>query len=231
LKLYGLNSFSWKIIYRGKSEDDLFQKERFFIGKFGSRVPNGYNLTDGGDGGAIFKGRKHTEQTRARLSELRKGKKRNLSEIQRRKARIRMMGNTCSKGLSPSEETRNKLSKAGKGKQNAKGYRHTEECKAAMKIRMAGNKIRLGRKHSEETKARMSLTRMGHSYNKGCKLSKDHVAKISARMKGNDLFKGRKHSEETKRRMSLVRTGKRQTSETIAKRIASRKRNRGFLEC
>ena len=76
------------------------------------------NLTDGGEygvpGSTFNIGRKHSAETRAKLSEQRKG-------------------NTHLRGKKLSAETRAKMSVAAKGNQNAKGLKHTEETKARIR--------------------------------------------------------------------------------------------------
>jgi len=50
LRKYGIDSFEWEIIKRCKSHDELTRSEQLFIKQFNSRIPNGYNMTDGGEG-------------------------------------------------------------------------------------------------------------------------------------------------------------------------------------
>lgn len=71
------------------------------------------------------KGRKASTETREKLSKVRKGRISNrkgctLSDDQKKKLSIALIGNTNSKGNKPSEETRLKLSKATTGSNNPK---------------------------------------------------------------------------------------------------------------
>jgi group I intron endonuclease len=50
IKKYGLNNFSREIIDLADSDVELNQKEIYWIKKKNSKIPNGYNLTEGGDG-------------------------------------------------------------------------------------------------------------------------------------------------------------------------------------
>ena len=49
-------------------------KNKYYIKLYGSRIPNGYNISLGGDGGGHFQ--KHSEETKRKLSEIHKGKRR-----------------------------------------------------------------------------------------------------------------------------------------------------------
>lgn len=69
IKKYGKPNFI-KEILEYIPNGDLSERERFWIqqtGAFASDV--GYNLSEGGDGGALFKGKHHTEATKQKLKE------------------------------------------------------------------------------------------------------------------------------------------------------------------
>ena len=133
---YGIENFDFKIICISFDEalDDL---EVFYISKFNSIAPNGYNLEGGGNKNKIFhpetckkisialkgkkhseerklknsnaqKGKKHSDEARQKMSETRKGKKRNLTDEQRQEWSNRL------KGHKVSEETRQKVAEANK---------------------------------------------------------------------------------------------------------------------
>ena len=113
-------------------------------------------------------------------------------------------------GRIQSNETKAKISKANKG------FRHSDETKAQMSAAAKGHSRNEGRIASEETKCKISAAR------KGLKLSDETKAKISA------VHKGRKVSDETKAKISAAkkgksnyRLGKKNSEETIAKRIAA----------
>jgi len=50
LRKYGMQSFDFKIIDIAKRNETLLEKEKYWIKYYRSKVPNGYNLTDGGEG-------------------------------------------------------------------------------------------------------------------------------------------------------------------------------------
>ena len=47
---YGFENFVYEVIESGLSREDAFAREKYWIKKFGSFGPNGYNLTEGGSG-------------------------------------------------------------------------------------------------------------------------------------------------------------------------------------
>jgi group I intron endonuclease len=63
---YGIENFEFSVILICFDED-RFKYEIEYIKKYKSVVPNGYNLTDGGQGGGGFKGKKHTEEVKNRI--------------------------------------------------------------------------------------------------------------------------------------------------------------------
>lgn len=69
IKKYGSNSFSFHIIELC-DRNSLDEKEQFYIKKFNSLSPNGYNLTEGGTKGT--KGYKFSDEQRKHMSEVQK---------------------------------------------------------------------------------------------------------------------------------------------------------------
>ena len=63
---YGIQNFEFSVILICFDED-RFKYEIEYIKKYNSVVPNGYNLTNGGQGGGGFKGKKHTEEVKNRI--------------------------------------------------------------------------------------------------------------------------------------------------------------------
>ncbi len=110
LKKYGIRNFSWEIIQECSSKTEMDEKERYYIERYNSRYPSGYNLTDGGEGTLGKKhtrkskrkmsksktgmyigeknpmyGRKHTEETKKKISEAKKGHIRRQTKKERKK--------------------------------------------------------------------------------------------------------------------------------------------------
>lgn len=118
IQKYGIGHFDIEIIAECDNETELSKLEKFFITFYDCKSPNGYNLTEGGEGVSGFtfptdiiqriaaknKGRKLSENTRRKMSESRKGHP--VSDKTRQKLSIANMG----KSHPVSEATRKKLS-------------------------------------------------------------------------------------------------------------------------
>lgn len=103
------------------------------------------------------------------------------------------------------------------------GFRHSEETKNKFRNKIYTDEIKanmskgqIGKKYSKETKLKLSKLR------KGVKHSKEH---IEARMKHH---RGKVLSEETKALISTANKGRKISPEAIAKREASKRRNKGL---
>ena len=57
LKKYGESNFKWEIIDTCTGLDQINKLEKYYIKKFNSYKPNGYNMTKGGDGGSMWNAR------------------------------------------------------------------------------------------------------------------------------------------------------------------------------
>lgn len=125
---YGIDNFGFEILKECEDEE-LDYWEKYYIKELNTKVPNGYNLTDGGDG---CKGYHHTDEYKKKMSEAVKGEKNHMY------------------GKHHGEETKKKMSKVHKG------IKHTEEARKKMSEAAKGNQHCLGIKHSEETRKKMS---------------------------------------------------------------------------
>jgi group I intron endonuclease len=104
IKKYGIENFKWiPIEYPIEELDEM---ECFWIQTLNTIRPNGYNLQYGGQ-----KNRLYSEESKRKMSEVRKGEKHPLY------------------GTHRSEETKEKISKANKGKQYKLGKKCSEETK------------------------------------------------------------------------------------------------------
>lgn len=74
IKKYGKDNFTVEILATCKSQDELNYLEMYFINKYNTLVPNGYNLTSGGSGSS---GRIVTNETRQKLKNSHSGSKGN----------------------------------------------------------------------------------------------------------------------------------------------------------
>ncbi|MEY9867273.1 group I intron endonuclease [Peribacillus sp. B2I2] len=99
IRKYGWESFVWGVIDTGTSNDELIEKEKYWVRYYQSNNEKfGYNLTEGGDG---IDGYKFSEELKKKLSDAHKGVK--LSEEHRRRI------GESNKGRVVTEETRQKI--------------------------------------------------------------------------------------------------------------------------
>ena len=75
LRKYGFDAFVWERLYRGKDENQLVYWECYYIKMLKTKSPNGYNLTDGGDGVHGRTGWHHLEATKVKIRMGNVGKK------------------------------------------------------------------------------------------------------------------------------------------------------------
>lgn len=194
---YGIDNFE-SIILEECSEDIIKDRERFWISELNTLVPNGYNLTTGGEGleGWHFSeevrlemsrrtteqrtGTHHTQETKQKISQGRKGKKNTEEAILRMitAASKRFTAEVCQKisdsKTNPTAEVRYRISLGQKKRFETqdnpfKGKHHTEETKALLSS-LASKRIGelnpfYGKSHSEEV--RQHLSEVKSSQNKG----------------------------------------------------------------
>lgn len=123
IRKYGWENFTHEILYIGLTEEEACAKEIELISFYDStNKDKGYNISTGGK--YIHSGALHSEESKKKMSEIKKGKK--ASEETRRKLSKALMGHPVSEetrikigqghiGIHPSEETLKKLSDSHKG--------------------------------------------------------------------------------------------------------------------
>lgn len=135
IKKYGKDNFYIDLIDEVESAERAYELEQYYIKEYNTKVPNGYNLTDGGDGlyGVII-----DDEDRKRRSKVMK--------------KLHKEKRTGMHGKKHSEDTRKKMSISGKNipKPWLSGRVLSEESK--QKIR----EKHLGKSLSEETKKKIS---------------------------------------------------------------------------
>jgi len=191
------DGFVWSILVFNDNPDELNRLEQHYIKSMKTKVPDGYNLTDGGEGTNGY----HTSDETKLLQSIKKiGKKQSLET--RLKISKALMGNQY--GCGPkSIEFSNKL----KGNKNA-----------------VGNKGRLGQPHTEATKCKIGNSNRGKL--RGRILSKEHAEKC-IRYLIPENRKGIRLTEEHKLAISKAKTGKKQGPISNEQRIKLSKAMKG----
>lgn len=139
---YGVESFGFEIL-KECDDKELDYWEKYYIKELNTKVPNGYNMTDGGEGRS---GSSVSEETRKKLSKANKGRKMS----PRSEETLKKMSESH-KGRKTSEETRKKISRTLKGK------KRSEETKKKIGEANKGKESWIkGKHHTEETRKKMS---------------------------------------------------------------------------
>lgn len=140
IKKHSAETFEVKLVEENIPESLIDEKEKYYIKYYNTFMPNGYNMTEGGQG---VHGYKHSEKDREKLSQASKA---SWARLHADPERLKLRNEKVSKGLkgiSRTIETREKLSIAAKKRfSNHHGTFY-------------------GKKHSEETKHKIAL-KNGH---------------------------------------------------------------------
>ncbi len=192
LRKYGFDTFEWRIIMRWGNEETLNEKEQFCIRFLNTKAPNGYNLTDGGDG---VSGLVHSLETKAKMSEAHKGIPKSVEH------RIKI--SKSHKGIHPTIETRRKISQAKTGKPSPmKGKNHSLEARVNMSIARKGKSYGpLSPKHKASISTALNSPETKAKCSKATKerwKSTEYRAKRHEFMLGNKYHLGCKDSDETR---------------------------------
>jgi len=159
LRKYGIDNFDFEII-KECSREELNEYEKFYIKLYDSNNPQyGYNMTPGGDGGAMTygpwnKGKKMTSDFKKRVSE--SVKKRMKDPVLKEK-----MSKSLKEAFSK-PETKKKMSKAKKGKKPWNKGKHYTGIKKKSKESIEKTRLKnIGQKRTEEQKKRISDSHKG----------------------------------------------------------------------
>lgn len=163
IRKYGWESFEWSILFEGLDEEDLEVYERAYIKKLDTQLPNGYNMTPGGEGRANPIGWKHSPETIEKLRQ----------KALNRSPEVRKAMSEAQKGKKYSPERRAKCALGFLGKKHSEATKQILREKATgrprppltdaqrAKLSESAKKRtddRSGRKASAETKAKMSVS-------------------------------------------------------------------------
>ena len=69
---YGFENFKVEILKECNTKEELNKWEKHYVDELNTKVPNGYNLTDGGNS---LSGFKHSDESKKKMSESTKGEK------------------------------------------------------------------------------------------------------------------------------------------------------------
>jgi group I intron endonuclease len=220
IKKYGKHEFEKKIIEVCSSQEELIEREEYWLNYYdAANNPMFYNMKNKSVGfgsgnqhpffGAPEKtslfgrkgknhpsyGKKHSDKTKKKMSELNRGKnnpmwgkqspfleKKHSDEIKKKLSELNRGKNNPNYGKTASEETKKKISESSIGR------KHSDETKKKL------SELNLGKKHSDESKKKMSESRRGEKNPNYGKFGENHPSY------------GKKHSAETKRKMSISRS-------------------------
>lgn len=210
LRRYGLQAFHWEIVFFGKGNEiaALYAAEKKFIKLLDTKLPNGYNLTDGGEG---CNGFKHTKETKAKMGVLATGRK--PSAEQCAKIRQAMLGRTFS------DKTIEKMRVAAKGKKKSPihkahirasllGRHPTPEALANLRSAMQSDSVRSKMRASAKARPKPP-PRSKESREKQSKALMGHPTSAETRAKIGKANRGRKWTEEQRANLRAVRANQR----------------------
>jgi len=214
LNKYGLESFTISVIDEADTKEILNEKEIYWIKFLNCKIPNGYNIADGGNG---VVGYKHTKKWKKNQSIRISG--------ENNPAKKPGVGEKISKantGKHPSEETKKNMSKASKDKPKSKEHKenisksligHTVSKETAKKI----SKSATGRINSKESNEKRSKTQTG----------KPHVSEEAKQRMSKDRT-GVPRTEEAKANMRKPRSpeGRANIAASNKRRAEEKKKNK-----
>ncbi len=207
LERYGKENFSKDILDEHQCQDQLDQKEKYWIDFYGSLCPNGYNIANGawgGNNGGQNKGKHWSSETRAKISATLKrkyasgellpamlGKKHSeeAHEKIKQKRKIQII----------SQEAREKATKTRLATYAVRGYGQSEESRRKIGL---GNSVALkryyanGGKHSRIAPREIRTCICGCGYSFECKVRskrkyyKANHRQVSKRESGTNAYTG-----------------------------------------
>lgn len=110
IRKYGEKNFVWEVLISVKDRDELMNFERHYIKSLNTKIPKGYNLTDGGecligDKNPMF-GKKQSEKCKRINREMRLGKKQSKALVEKRISKIRGKNHYFNNGSKRGKEIR-----------------------------------------------------------------------------------------------------------------------------
>jgi group I intron endonuclease len=136
VKKYGIDNFEFSVLIIC-FDDERFKHEIEYIKRYNSVAPNGYNLTNGGEGGG-FQGKTHTE-------EVKNGIKNKLKQKYIDNPELKKQMSERNKIIMSNSEVRDKIKN---------GILNSEKWKKVIEDKRIGNYKQI--KHTEEAKTKIS---------------------------------------------------------------------------
>jgi group I intron endonuclease len=164
IQKYGEQNFWIQLIEEVESAERAYELEMYYIKEYNTKVPNGYNITDGGDG--IF-GWEPSEEYRKECSE-----------------RVKQLHNEKKVGMygkKHTEETKKKMSDSLRGNQNCLGRILSEDTKSKISSSHKGKIL------SESTKNKISENHHNVSGEKNPMYGKKHSPETIEKMRQKAL--------------------------------------------
>jgi group I intron endonuclease len=205
IRKYGQGAFKASILAHAP-QNQLSNMEKIWIFLMGTKTPNGYNLTDGGEGVSGYK------FTPAILNKISLSLRKTFAD-----PAIRAKLSAAQTGRRHSTETKLKISQGNVGKNlgRKKSPETVEKIKRTLQSPAVHKKIVNSHKNifpSLEARKRMSMARQGrtHSLETRQKISSSQKGKIISKETCEKISRahiGIRHSEAAKRKMSISRLG------------------------
>lgn len=131
---YGWNNFLHEVVFQGLSKDDATYLESLLIKCFNTKIPNGYNMTDGGEGAS---GYEIPDDVKAKMSTAVKAR---WNDVDYKNKMIALRNDP--NGSYKSREFRSKISSIVGGKNNP-NYNHkwSDEQKAKLREKQKQNPL------------------------------------------------------------------------------------------
>ncbi|MDD5649243.1 MAG: NUMOD3 domain-containing DNA-binding protein [Candidatus Nanoarchaeia archaeon] len=179
---YGKENFKREILEFFSTKLEAFDAQEKYIIQYNTLSPNGYNISPTG---GTYNGGCHSEKTRKKISNLKKGIK--FSELHKKRLKESHLG------IKQSNETIQKRI------QKTTGLKRSEETKQKLRIPM-----------SKETKEKIknSLIGIKHSEERKQNMKKSHNFSIVGKEKWLNSHIGKIFSIETRKKLSNAKKGK-----------------------
>lgn len=213
VKKYGVDKFKVKLVEKCDSQEELDEKEKYYISKLSNNYPINmiYNIASGGNSGNLrkFYTEEQYNEWKYKISKSKKGQKPwNAGHKNAFSDTARIKMSMAHKGKKLSDEHKRKISNSNKISQNRvaniqANSKRTKELWQDLNFR---NKVINSIKNTYSNKEIREKLSMAH---RGKKLSDEHKRKISNTLLENGSWiKGKHHTKETRDKISKASKGR-----------------------